>query len=981
MFMDSDSKKDQRMEGQIKKGVIMKYPRGSEWRKWDLHFHTPSSFDYDDKSVTDEDIISTLKQNEIAVVVITDHHVINVTQINNLRKLSGEDLTVLAGIELRSELGGSESIHFIGIFPEDSSQFNLETAWTKLQGQFNLTPDEVKKKGNAKVYCDLVDACKLIHESGGIVTIHAGSKSNSIEEITNTLSHKMAQKDDVTKSIDIFEMGKVDDLDDYRKIVFSAIKRIYPMVICSDNHNIRNYKLKTNCWIKADPTFEGLKQVLHEPDDRIIVNDVLPQFKSDAHVIDRIEIKKSNHWFEEKDILLNENMVAVIGEKGAGKTALVDFIGIAGGDFHWEPHDYSSFVSKALKSTKQIEGTINGTEVVIHWKNGNEDAITIDDDLSKYRDLKKVRYLSQSFIEKKCRPENADELQREIETIIFQHIPPPEKMGHTTFEDLRKARSESINIKKSDAQKKIRVLNNELCGIEKAIASLSVKKKERDTLIKENIDFKNKKPKPTSGEEEKIEKKLETLTSRRDEINVTLATSSARINSLDTLKTKVTSLSKYVADEIRIINTEMDDLELKPLKGKIIFVVPDNFVEEIDAEKNRTKQGIKLLQGDTKNKEKKTDTSKLDEITKESISNFTLQETTSLIQKLEDGSSIAEAVRQTINAFNESILANKKRIITLGNEIRDIEDNKSQLLRRRIEKRNSVYNDFFKILCKERKMLETLYEELKSKLSSNKGVTERDLEFYARIKFNLSDFCSNADKIIDFGRTGRYFQSRDSLHKDLKSIADKIEFQGDIDIASLIQFFYKSFENGDGKVKISDQLLKSCGKIDFLKWIFDVSVFSVDYGIRYKGTNIELLSPGKKGVVLLLMHLAFDTESRVPLIIDQPEENLDNKSLYPYLVNYFRATKTKRQIIIVSHNPNLVLNTDAEQIIVANFDAVPTDVSARISYLSGAIENTHISPLLKNPLLKQGIREHSADILEGGKKAFIKRLDKWGFQW
>lgn len=969
------------MEGQIKRGVIMKYPRGSEWRKWDLHFHTPSSFDYDDKSVTDEDIISTLKQNEIAVVVITDHHVINVAKIENLRKLSGDNLTVLAGIELRSELGGSESIHFIGIFPEDSSQFNLQTAWTKLQGPFNLTPDEVEKKGNAKVYCDLVDACKLIHDSGGIVTIHAGSKSNSIDGITNTLSHKMAQKDDVAKSIDIFEMGKVADLDDYRKIVFPAIKRIRPMVICSDNHNIRNYKLKTNCWIKADPTFEGLKQVLHEPDDRIIVNDVLPQFKSDAHVIDRIEIKKSNHWFEEKDILLNENMVAVIGEKGAGKTALADLIGAAGGDFHWDPNDYSSFVSKALQSTKQIEETISGMEVVIHWKNGKKDSITIDDNMSKLKDLKKVRYLSQSFIEKKCRPQNARDLQREIETLIFQHIPFPEKMGYTTFEDLRKVRSESINIEKTSAKKKIGILNNQICEIEKAIASLPGKKKEIDTLVGENIDFEEKKPKPASGEEEKIEKKLGILTSRRDEINVTLATSSARINSLETLKTRVTTLSNYVADEIRSINTEIDNLKLKQLEGKIAFVVQDDFIKEIDAEIIKTRKEMGVSQGDTRNREKKTNELGLDQITEESISNFTLQETTNLINGLEDRSSIVESVRQTINAFNQSILANKKRIITLENEIRDIEVNKSPFLCESIKKRDSIYNDFLRVLRKERKMLETLSEKLKSKLSSGKGLTERGLEFYARIEFDLSGFCSNADKIIDFGRAGKYFHEQERLHKDLKSIADKIEFQDDVDIASEIQSLYEEFENGDDKSKIGDQLLKSCSKIDFLEWIFDVSVFQVNYGIRYEGTNIELLSPGKKGIVLLLMHLTLDSESRIPLIIDQPEENLDNKSLYPHLVDCFKAIKKKRQIIIVSHNPNLVLNTDTEQIIVASFDAVPTDVSARISYLSGAIENTYMSTLLKNPLLKQGIREHSVDILEGGKIAFIKRLYKWDFPW
>jgi predicted metal-dependent phosphoesterase TrpH len=64
-----------------------KYIRGSEWRKWDLHFHTPSSYDYKNKAITDEQLISKLKENDISVVAITDHHVIDAKRIRNLQSL------------------------------------------------------------------------------------------------------------------------------------------------------------------------------------------------------------------------------------------------------------------------------------------------------------------------------------------------------------------------------------------------------------------------------------------------------------------------------------------------------------------------------------------------------------------------------------------------------------------------------------------------------------------------------------------------------------------------------------------------------------------------------------------------------------------------------------------------------------------------------------------------------------------------------
>jgi predicted metal-dependent phosphoesterase TrpH len=95
--------------------------RGSLWRRWDLHFHTPASFDYDDKSVTNADIVNGLRETGVSVVAITDHHTIDVDRFEELRALAGDDITFFPGIELRCELGGSEAIHYIGIFPENAN--------------------------------------------------------------------------------------------------------------------------------------------------------------------------------------------------------------------------------------------------------------------------------------------------------------------------------------------------------------------------------------------------------------------------------------------------------------------------------------------------------------------------------------------------------------------------------------------------------------------------------------------------------------------------------------------------------------------------------------------------------------------------------------------------------------------------------------------------------------------------------------------
>jgi predicted metal-dependent phosphoesterase TrpH len=92
------------------------HDRGSLWGRWDLHFATPTSFDYQNGSVTNDQIVEGLKKADIKVVAITDHHVIDVPRLHELQKLAGDDLTVLPVIEFRTELGGKEKVHLIGIF-------------------------------------------------------------------------------------------------------------------------------------------------------------------------------------------------------------------------------------------------------------------------------------------------------------------------------------------------------------------------------------------------------------------------------------------------------------------------------------------------------------------------------------------------------------------------------------------------------------------------------------------------------------------------------------------------------------------------------------------------------------------------------------------------------------------------------------------------------------------------------------------------
>lgn len=99
----------------------------------------------------------------------------------------------------------------------------------------------------------------------------------------------------------------------------------------------------------------------------------------------------------------------------------------------------------------------------------------------------------------------------------------------------------------------------------------------------------------------------------------------------------------------------------------------------------------------------------------------------------------------------------------------------------------------------------------------------------------------------------------------------------------------------------------------------------------------------------------------IPLIIDQPEDNLDNNSVANVLVPFIKKAKSKRQIILVTHNPNLAIVADAEQVIYVELDKENNNV---FSFKSGAIENPAINKCIVN-------------VLEGAMPAFNKRKQKY----
>jgi ABC-type molybdenum transport system ATPase subunit/photorepair protein PhrA len=260
-------------------------------------------------------------------------------------------------------------------------------------------------------------------------------------------------------------------------------------------------------------------------------------------------------------------------------------------------------------------------------------------------------------------------------------------------------------------------------------------------------------------------------------------------------------------------------------------------------------------------------------------------------------------------------------------------------------------------------VLEGLYQPLKDALSGS-NETAKKLMFVSR---------TNLDVMGHAARGMELFDRRKSTFKDASELeAVLVEFFDTIQQANFARDTVKAaIQKLRGQIvtssnPIREQLRKDHTAKDFADWLFSIDAYSVSYGIKFDNKDLKYLSPGEKGIVLLLLYLEAEEEDNRPLIVDQPDDNLDNLSIYPNLIEYFRDRKRTRQIVIITHNPNLVVTTDSEQVIVGAFDGTR---APKIRYRGGALENTGENPL--------GIREEVCRILEGGTEAFKVRENRY----
>jgi ABC-type lipoprotein export system ATPase subunit len=976
---------------------MTKYTRGSEWRKWDLHVHTPLSIVQEYGGDT-EDVwnryIDALKNlpEEIKVIGITDYLFIDGYKkvLDTRSQLNNLDL-IIPNIEFRLDLFNAQNkrlnLHVL---------FSDEVSPEVIQEQLLSCLSKAYRISDASIW-QQTPTRRSLEELGKQIKSNAvaGNSIHSKTDLRVGFENITYKLEDILKELDkdcfkdkyVLSLGytewdqfkwdqsaaekrnvinKIDFLltnnptedtisSNQKNLLDNSIEK--PILHSSDSHTFDDLN-KSMLWIKADPTFTGLKQVLNDY-DRVFIGTQYPSSKNDFNIISKIEVTNSNNWFENNFSLpINKDMVTIIGGRGSGKSALIEMIAYG---CNSEDTSGESFIGKAQKHKESIKGA----KIKITWENGDEDQVEIGGLTDK---KSKVQFLPQKSVEQLCSPEGIHILQNQIENVIFNSLDETEKYEASNFQDLLKNILSEFNVKKENLGTRIQNQVNELITLTREVNSLDKKKLEvtalKETLVKLNKEL-IKLPENVEKEQEELMSLLELEILLREKI-VDLKNS---LQKIETFEAKISEIKKQIGDLQTNLSRELNssgfaipnDLELKLSLDDLSF--QKYFNEQKELFNNQINL---LIKADTLDsfKEIFPDYSK---------TFFNYSTVKNSIELLKGKTKIYESQKQKYQEQKKEILELEKKIKTCEEKIKYIEEKSIPEKLTLQTDLFSKYSEIFAILREERKRLDELYSPLQRVLDGG-STLDKLLKFNAEFYYDFRLHSNNGLNILDRTKKGN-FKDNGSLETRLqqywKDISDE-NFDPQIIKDKLLEII-KEFTQHEGvAVSIDSQLKNGYAIEDFYKWLFDITNFNIKTSILFNQISLEILSPGQKGIVLLMLYLAIDNQDKRPLLIDQPEDNLDNLSIYNDVIKYFRNRKLNRQIIVVTHNPNLVVNTDSEQVIVANYDG---SRNPRIQYKTGSLENH--STLLTDTDNDLGIIEEVCDILEGGEKPFKKRKDKY----
>lgn len=1011
-----------------------RYPRGSEWRKWDLHVHTPSSLIHNYPGPDPwENFLHDLENlpPEYKVIGVNDYLFLDGYKRILVEKEKGRLTNIdlfLPVIELRlDKFGGSAGhlsrVNFHIIFSNEVSPETIEQQFLNaLNSKYVLSPQYDHFRTNGKWAAiptkdSLTDLGNMI-----IQTVPEAARSKfsppliegfnnlciNLDHIEKALQshyfenkyltavgktewadikwndHSIAEKKTIINSAH-FVFISAESIEAWQKASNSlSAAGVNPCLLdCSDAHELSTSPNKDRIgkcftWIKSDPTFEGLRQTVIEPKGRIFIGELPPSIErarsKPTRIVQSITIRKLQNsplkekWFD-CDLQLNAELVAIIGNKGSGKSALADVLGLLGNT----PRSNSFSFLRPDRFREPTNNKAKHFEASLFWADGSsEGPITLDQDPDP-QSVEKIKYIPQNYLEEICNEVGHGRESRfytELQQVIFSHVPESERLGFDNLDALLSFRGEELAVRIDILLEELHQINHQIVVREERLLprykrslELQLEEKRRELHAHEQRRPKEVVPPSADPTVQKQSQQISTaLELKRQELqgieasindckkrDAQLAKQQATANKL---LERLNNLKHQIFRSLAEVHRDLQELGLQD-DNLISFTINDQAIFDILNQVNTERASI-AAQLDPKR-------------------------TGSLVQKKMHAES---EIRQLQNALSAPERAYQEYLQKLRAwEIQrasiqgspdmtgSIENLEAQLtkireipneLRRLYRERNRMAIQILQEKHKLRERYETYYRPIQKFLGQHEISARANIQVAFNVSMVESGFTEGFLSKINQRKTGSFAGIEEGT-AEVRCLLNATDWNSLLSVLRFTRKLIKKLKNYDGRsLEISEQLRQGVSVQELYDYIYSFKYLSPIYQLTWENKRLEQLSPGERGNLLLIFYLLVDRDD-IPLVIDQPEENLDNQTVVRTLVPCVKDAKRRRQIVMVTHNPNLAVVCDAEQIIYAQ---IYKERGNEVRYLSGSIED---------PLINEKI----VDVLEGTRPAFDKRDEKY----
>ena len=828
------------------------------------------------KGVSEDDFIKRIKESDLEVVGLTNYFCFRDEDFALKTKLERNGIVTFLNLEVRLDYQNKEDLccdlHIIfdnklekEMIQRFLANLNIKVgAGEKKAAELSGGNDYLKGVVHFNHLVKTLDQKSLgLKEryligflSRGHGTARSSSSYAHIEEESHLLVHSSkAQR-------------KIKDDREY------WLKKGKPLVQTSDAHRISDIGNKYT-WIKADPTYDGLKQIIYEPSERLKIQERNPSDpKAKRLIVESASYRTSTG--EEKIVRFNKDLNSIIGKRGSGKSTLLKNLA--------QNIDLVEFEKRGPKKLYHLD------DFKVTWEDGQINGGTEDSP-------KSVFYIPQGYLSALAYDDG--ERASERDDFLTGLLKKNDRFANAVlaFENFV-----------SNNKVYIQELIQKLLSTNRLIREneMTLKKQGAKTEIELEIKHKNEQIKEYKG------------TDITDE-----------------------EIEKY-AQSGKVVEQGKKTVDILSQDRSILFGIRDT-----GARVSVSEQEFNLLSPTRKELIQKV----LQEKSNESLKTLIDEEMRTIDEQIKNNKNLIVFHENIIQQLGEKIKQSKtledltKELADLGKTVETIKKLSSEL-----EKAKKERNDTIDALASAYSNFETQQDLIYKTINFEDTFSFLKVEVVARY---------DTQKLKDF--VGRNINTRDSYH-NIKSYENvKILFGASPKklttdtiktlIVGLIDgLITVKVEAGDLATVIA-QLLDNPFEIDYLNSV------KTENG----ATHFKDMTGGQKAIALLELIFSFD-DKKYPILIDQPEDDLDVGGIAGDLVKFIMAEKQDRQIIVVTHNASLVICADTENVITSRINNVKSGIYD-FSYATGSIEN----PDRRGDIVQ---------VLEGGESALKKRMLK-----